>query len=597
MENITAKQIKKLNSSLLRCGVKYDVYEYDSYTLNGLLVQFFRALNECIDNVNTYNQMVVALKEWVEGEGLQIAVNNRIQELIDDGTLSNIINQELFSGLNCKVNFMYDKQMICNLLEFYDEKDGDDYSNAFQKAFDYLAENYDPVNMNPNNKLKAILYIPSGNWYKITRTIRIKSPVLVKGLSPWGVSKIYANWDGNNYFDMFEIIDTTHSARICFENVRFSNIPPTKSAIYFPSSFCNNGVLETGFGVDGYIQNCWFEGFGYNNVCGIRGSFANYIIDKNVFEHLNPCVEVNTHDGENRITNNTMYACYKGIILTGVGGDKKWLTQDTIISNNVFNYSPDDSVSGFFLKADNYHLITCVGNNLVARGSNRVDNFIVLNNCNDVVLTSNTADGVVHRGIYMDGCKNIEIVSCNIKTNLTTNPVTGFNILNSSYVKIFGGFVNNLGGVQLSNGVTMSGSNNILINGLSVEDTQFGVRAIENSKNIKITDCMFNVNNDEYGVDNTSEISVQINNEGVTEFNTTKEITEQPKKTVLFKVKEFSTANFKYIPKTGYITHNVINDSENSLKIYDGLNSIDLLTLTPNTNCVVTFAKGKWYVL
>ena len=69
--------------------------------------------------------------------------------------------------------------------------------------------------------------------------------------------------------------------------------------------------------VDGYISKCWFENFNNNNGCGIRGTIADYLIEGNVFEHCNPCIDVSIHDGQSRIVNNIFYQCYKGVLVTG----------------------------------------------------------------------------------------------------------------------------------------------------------------------------------------------------------------------------------------------------------------------------------------
>lgn len=103
MENLH-KQIEKLNKTLIRWGCHYQVYDYDGYTIEELLMQFFYKINEIIDNVNEYSKLVSALVEWVTNEGLKKVVNEKLEQMAQDGTLSEIINERIFGELNNKID-------------------------------------------------------------------------------------------------------------------------------------------------------------------------------------------------------------------------------------------------------------------------------------------------------------------------------------------------------------------------------------------------------------------------------------------------------------------------------------------------------------
>lgn len=104
MQTILANQIERLNASLIKWGVDYSVYNYNAYTINELIMQFYKHLNECIDNVNEYTKMVVCLMNWIKEEGLQQSVNKALDEMVENGTLDKIINQKIFEELNDKID-------------------------------------------------------------------------------------------------------------------------------------------------------------------------------------------------------------------------------------------------------------------------------------------------------------------------------------------------------------------------------------------------------------------------------------------------------------------------------------------------------------
>lgn len=101
---IDNEKIQRLNDKLCNWGVNYSVYPYNSYTINELLMQFFNSINDCIDVVNDYVKMVDELIEWVKKEGLENAVKEELENMYDNGKLADIINKQIFSELNDKIN-------------------------------------------------------------------------------------------------------------------------------------------------------------------------------------------------------------------------------------------------------------------------------------------------------------------------------------------------------------------------------------------------------------------------------------------------------------------------------------------------------------
>lgn len=77
------------------------VYDYDSYSLNDLLCKFFTKINECVLIGNTSLDFLTYLKS----EGVPKEVAKILNNWVTDGTMSRIINQELFQELNNKIDF------------------------------------------------------------------------------------------------------------------------------------------------------------------------------------------------------------------------------------------------------------------------------------------------------------------------------------------------------------------------------------------------------------------------------------------------------------------------------------------------------------
>lgn len=159
------KQIDKLNKTLVKWGCHYQVYDYDGYTIEELLMQFFHKINEVIEMVNEYSKLVSALIEWVVEEGLKEIVNEKLEEMAQDGTLSDIINEKIFGELNSKIdnlelsfedfkiliNSQLDEfeESIQNKLDTMKEEITTDYTIADEKIIEQVEE----IEKNINNTI------------------------------------------------------------------------------------------------------------------------------------------------------------------------------------------------------------------------------------------------------------------------------------------------------------------------------------------------------------------------------------------------------------------------------------------------------------
>src|SRR5699024_2891348 len=93
------KKLEELKPYQLNCNV-FDVYSYNGLTMQDLLCQFFTKINECI----TVSNETIDLAKWLVNEGLEIEVVKKLMIWLEDGTLENIINVNLFNTLNDKIN-------------------------------------------------------------------------------------------------------------------------------------------------------------------------------------------------------------------------------------------------------------------------------------------------------------------------------------------------------------------------------------------------------------------------------------------------------------------------------------------------------------
>ena len=147
------KSIEQLRKKDLNCNI-FSVYDYDGLTITELLCQFFTKINECIDISNE----TIDLAEWLVNEGLEIEVAKKLVMWLEDGTLENIINVNLFNTLNEKIS-----GLSSQLEQKVPEVIVTDFT-TWQECHDYCLEN------------KKIMRIPKGEHI-------LNEPLHVKGVT------------------------------------------------------------------------------------------------------------------------------------------------------------------------------------------------------------------------------------------------------------------------------------------------------------------------------------------------------------------------------------------------------------------------------
>lgn len=147
------KKLEELKPYQLNCNV-FDVYSYNGLTMQDLLCQFFTKINECI----TVSNETIDLAKWLVNEGLEIEVVKKLMIWLEDGTLENLINVNLFKSLNDKIN-----GFSSQLEQKVPEVIVTDFT-TWQECHDYCLEN------------KKIMRIPKGEHI-------LNEPLHVKGVT------------------------------------------------------------------------------------------------------------------------------------------------------------------------------------------------------------------------------------------------------------------------------------------------------------------------------------------------------------------------------------------------------------------------------
>lgn len=85
--------------------------DFDAITNYQLLCKVVEYLNKTIDKTNELGEQVETLMNWFNNLDVQDEVDNKLDEMVEDGTLAEIINQQIFDELNTRIenieNTMY----------------------------------------------------------------------------------------------------------------------------------------------------------------------------------------------------------------------------------------------------------------------------------------------------------------------------------------------------------------------------------------------------------------------------------------------------------------------------------------------------------
>lgn len=118
----------------LNCNI-FSVYDYNDFSIQELLCTFFEKINECVDISNA----TFKLAEWLVSVGLKQEVAITLNKWLADGTLKEIINEEIFSDLNNKIDKV-ESYLITNVAMYGADNTGvKPCSNEIQQCIDYVS--------------------------------------------------------------------------------------------------------------------------------------------------------------------------------------------------------------------------------------------------------------------------------------------------------------------------------------------------------------------------------------------------------------------------------------------------------------------------
>lgn len=187
------QEISNLHKTDLNCNI-FSVYDYDGATLTELLCQFFTKINECVD----LSKSTLDLSKWLVNEGLSSEVALKLSNWVNDGTFDTIINQNIFTDLNNKI-----------------EGCKNDLQNTTTNLNDIVSEFKKDINSNIDN---FSLNTSMGNLNVETSFIYPTDKISLAGTSTWSY------YDDNQFPEYYPSVSMTKDGRLLFSgNVKIES--------------------------------------------------------------------------------------------------------------------------------------------------------------------------------------------------------------------------------------------------------------------------------------------------------------------------------------------------------------------------------------
>ena len=289
------------------------VYD-DSLSYYELLAKVVKYLNDTIDAVNENQDAIEQLAQFLEETNIMEMVREVIDELVEDGTMADIINQEVFDELNEKVEYLFDRTVnYTGWAGWTVTIDGDNFtaSRALEVGFD----NTSWTQYTENNDLyyddaKFITPIPYQELHLAASADESLFPTRINGYKKYGCDiRTFAFYDKNADYpgnDEYFIRMVMHGKRL--------TLPETCPLAY--SSASGDAIAN----VAKTYYNAMLNGreFAYG---------ANFF-------YLSPNNIVNDADGKGRMECDT----FVGLCLRGIDYEH---SPYTILTPN-FQYAYDD---------------------------------------------------------------------------------------------------------------------------------------------------------------------------------------------------------------------------------------------------------------
>lgn len=320
-----SSKLNELKPIDLNCNV-FDVYSYDGLSMQELLCQFFTKINECINLSNE----TIDLASWLVNEGLKIEVVNKLMLWLEDGTLENLINVNLFNTLNTQLTQNTSKVGVyCSELGMIPNDKSKGVSNS-------------EILVNAINNGKKII-VDDIYYFNNDKIRNITNDVIITGDK--GVSKLIFNSVGSH----FEL--TENVKNVIIKNVDIIGIEnPINKTNTTPEIFKFSNTIN----IENFVVNCCrFE----NGLRLLRNAstnpshFENFIFNNNTLKNISArssfiYIENCKYDNliiKNNTVNNFDYIIFHvGISNGGLYTNEIYDGRlNTIIENNIVKCDDD----------------------------------------------------------------------------------------------------------------------------------------------------------------------------------------------------------------------------------------------------------------
>ena len=414
------KKLEELKPYQLNCNV-FDVYSYNGLSMQDLLCQFFTKINECI----TVSNETIDLAKWLVNEGLEIEVVKKLMIWLEDGTLENIINVNLFNTLNDKINGL--SSQLEHIAIFVDSMEGNNDNEKIDNAI---------VNAGKFGVIKFNKRI-----YNITKSIIPLEGQLFEGVSSGSNNGTIINIENNDYIFDFQVgLGLNEIKPPSYQNLTLkcnNGIRHGNEGLFLPTDSANSQNYIS----HGYIRNCCFIGKDMTgNAIELIGQYRTPI-SENYIQYFNVGIRTVGCD-LNEIHLNRIWQCKKALIEVlslSSGG-----SQTKIIKNDLLEMRG---------KSVSEAMIICSDMNPIIE-----DNYFENGNCDSVIKLLNANNGGVLQSINILN-NRVEVDASQASYFLNTPDNFNFltlKVVNNTSRKGTNGFLQNnkfdVNGVGLSTG-------------------------------------------------------------------------------------------------------------------------------------------------
>lgn len=349
--------------------------------------EIFPAINENAEALSELQGLFLQLKDYVDNYfdnlDVQEEINNKLDDMVTQGTMAEIINQEIFGELNSQVEQntsditkLKNQTVYVNVLAEGIKNDGTDVSSALQ---DLIDENTDG----------ATFYFPNGTY--LFKDIELNSNTTILGDTD---TKFVIIDDNVNKFFIVE-----NKSNIKFINCKFRNGSTNEQNLI--GSATNKTQLKTCIYLDTVenleIRNCEF------NICSGANfvhllDVTNALLENNVFNNsaygqlmlYSNCknILINKNNFKNTYTGSTGNSYMISTSVVDFDTDTGY-TDGLTITNNVFEnavgWEAVDSHAGTNIKVSNNKFIECYIPINIFVDNRRVNDF----DCENIYVTEN----------------------------------------------------------------------------------------------------------------------------------------------------------------------------------------------------------------